>query len=723
MVAGALDHARAGQGAGIRRVAQGLRRALVRAAEAQRGRTFLWSPIAITFGIWSYFVLEREPSLIAAAGVAALAALILWLGRRRPALLLLGLMLLGFCMAKARSDLMATPLLRATTGELSITGTVSSIEHSGRNRLTLVVEPRSITGLEMGEIPRRLRLTASAKSGRPATGTLVQFNARLAPLPSPVQPGGFDYGRRLWFEGIGGTGRVSGPITTIDASPRWTAMLDARLESLRAAMGVRIRQTLDEPVASIAEALINGERSTIPEDLNQSLIASGLFHILSISGLHMWLVAGSVFWAVRAGLALSPRLALHHPIKKWAAAAALAMGFFYMLLADSGVATQRSFIMIAVVFFAVMVDRPALSSRNLAIAAIIVLVFEPEAAIEASFQMSFLAVLGLVAFYEAWAGFQATRDRALRPERSWPVRLVRKAAVAGMLSLATTLVAGSMSSIPAVWHFGRVAPFGVIANGLALPVIGFIVMPFALMAAILMPFGLESLPLWVMGQGLDLVLRISDWVAAFPGARKVLGQPPGISAVAIAGGAAMVCLLAGAARWSGLLVTALGAGLWLTAPAPPDILIERTGANVAIRTESGELVPALPRRARFSVEKWLLVNGEEIAPAEAAKRAGWTCTAEHCVANIRGKRLLYLTGEGPAAPCGSEDIVIAAFPLRGACKQAAIRIDRFDLWRHGAHAMRITTAGIHLETARQQQGRRPWVVDPVARKTPYVSKP
>jgi competence protein ComEC len=149
------------------------------------------------------------------------------------------------------------------------------------------------------------------------------------------------------------------------------ARFEAALSDIRAAMGHRIHAVLEEPYASFGEALITGERSTIPKDLNQSLLASGLFHILSISGLHMWLVAGGVFWTVRATLALIPPLALRWPIKKWAAALALFMGLFYMLLAEGGVATQRSFIMIAVVFFAVLVDRPALSARNLAIAALI----------------------------------------------------------------------------------------------------------------------------------------------------------------------------------------------------------------------------------------------------------------------------------------------------------------------------------------------------------------
>ncbi len=308
----------------------------------------------------------------------------------------------------------------------------------------------------------------------------------------------------------------------------------------------------------------------------------------------MWLVAGGVFWAVRAALAAVPFMALRYPIKKWAAAMALGMGLFYMLLADSGVATQRSFIMVAVVFFAVVVDRPALSARNLAIAALIVLALEPEAAVEASFQMSFLAVLGLVAFYETWSRWKSSRDGGERPERSLSKRMALWLLGAVAASLATTLIAGFMSSLPAAYHFGRISPYSLLANGLAIPVVAILVMPAALMAAVLMLLGLEALPLWVMEQGLRLVVAISDFVAALPGADVVTAQPSGPAILLVCVGALLLCLLQGSIRMSGLLVMAVGAALLFGPRHPPDILIERTGQNVAIRNLDGLLIRPMP---------------------------------------------------------------------------------------------------------------------------------
>ncbi len=722
MVAGTLERGVDEQREGSRSTFKWLRNALAE----QEGRGFLWSPIALTFGIWLYFGLAAEPSMIVTTAVAALAAMFLWIGRRMPVMILAALIASGFMLAKARTEMTATPLLRATTDEVLVTGRIADVQRASRGRLTIIIAPDQIEGLSFENLPRRVRLSSALKLGQPALGTRVTLKARLSPLPSPVMPGGFDYGRKLWFESIGGTGRVTAAITLLDNAVPWTARLGTALSGIRAAMGARIDAVLDEPYASFAEALITGERSAIPKDLNQSLLVSGLFHILSISGLHMWLVVGGVFWAVRAALAVVPGLALRYPIKKWAAAAALAMGLFYMLLADSGVATQRSYIMIAVVFFAVLVDRPAISARNLAIAALLILLFEPEAAIEASFQMSFLAVLGLVAFYEAWSRFTAARDGEQAYAKHWLNRWSMKLAKGASASVLTTLVAGGMSSIPAAYHFGRIAPYSLIANGLAIPVIGFLVMPFALLSAVLMPLGLEALPLWVMGEGLRLVIIISDWVAGFSGADVVAAQPSPIGVGVVAFGTVLLCLLAGKLRLGALPLIAIGAALMGFTPQGADVLVERTGQNVAFRNEEGLLVPAHPKRARFTVEKWLQVTGDEAAPAAAAKRAGWTCQGIRCDTVLKGKRIAFISKtetETQPLDCTGIDILITDFPLRRRCSNVPFRIDRFDLWRNGAYGLRITASGIAVETARDSQGRRPWVVEPQARTTPWKPRP
>jgi len=691
---------------------------LGRAIAAQQGRTFLWCAPALAAGIGVYFALPFEPGMLLLATLAVLGTLLMWFGRSAGLLMLAGITLWGFALAGFQSWQSSSPLLAATTGEVTVTGRAVSVDRSSRTRLVMILVPEHIDGIDNARLPRRLRLTLPEKAGSTPPGARVSFKARLLPLPSPVAPGAFDYGRRLWLDGIGGTGRVTSDTVTLLDGPQLMAPVESWLAALRAAMGARIHAALAEPYASFAEALITGERSTIPPEINKSLLVSGLFHILSISGLHMWLVAGGVFWSVRAALALIPGLALRFPIRKWAAAAALMMGLFYMLLAEGGVATARSFIMVAIVFFAIMVDRPALSARNLALAAVVILVLDPEAAVEAGFQMSFLAVLGLVAFYEAWARYKAERGTAEPPQRHLVWRFAAWGITAFIASLVTSLIAGFSSSVPAAYHFGRISPYGVLANGLAIPVVGILVMPFALLAALLMPFGLEQLPLVIMGKGLELVIVISNSVAALPGANEVIARPPPIAMVVVVCGMLLVCLLAGAVRLAGFAVMAAGGLLVLAAPPPADLLIEATGQNVVLRDGAGHLVPARPRKARFAVEKWLQANGEEASLGEAAKRPGWDCVDGHCSAQVQGKSVVYVAGgEGKPLDCRGAEVLIADFPLRGLCRSVPLRIDRFDLWRHGAHAVYLSGPEPEVRTARGEQGRRPWVVVPEPRRS------
>lgn len=688
------------------------------AAAAQRGRSFLWSAPALALGIGIYFALPGEPGRLLLLTLAGLGGVLVWFGRASGPLLLVGVVIWGFVLAGVQSWQSATPLLAATTGEVTVTGRILSVARSARNRLVMIVAPDRIDGIDAAHLPKRLRLSLPEKAGGAPPGARVSLRARLAPLPSPVEPGAFDYGRSLWLDGIGGIGRVTSATLTLLDGSQLAAPLDSWLAGLRGVMGARIHAALQEPYASFAEALITGERSTIPPEINKSLLISGLYHILSISGLHMWLAAGGVFWAVRAALALVPGLALRYPIRRWAAAAALLMGLFYMLLAAGGVATARSFIMVAIVFFAIMVERPAVSMRNLVLAAVVILVLDPEAAIEASFQMSFLAVLGLVAFYEFWARYRAEHGGAVASDRHWTWRLAAWAAGAFAASLVTSLIAGFSSSLPAAYHFGRISPYGVLANGLAIPVVGLLVMPFALLAVLLMPFGLEQLPLVVMGKGLELVIVVSNAVAALPGADEVIARPPLFAMLTLVAGLVLLCLLAGPVRLAGLAVMALGGLMILAAPPPPDLLIAAGGQNMAFRNSDGLLVPARPRKARFAVEKWLQANGEEASLGAAARRPGWSCAEGRCTAEVRGRTLAYVTGgEGRPLDCRGLDILIADFPLRGLCRRVPLRIDRFDLWRQGAHAVYLQAPEATLRTALGAQGRRPWVVVPEPRRS------
>jgi competence protein ComEC len=280
----------------------------------------------------------------------------------------------------------------------------------------------------------------------------------------------------------------------------------------------------------------------------------------------------------------------------------------------------------------------------------------------------------------------------------------------------TTLIAGLCTGPPAAYHFGRVSPYSILGNLLALPVVSSIVMPMALAGTVAMAFGLDHLPFAVMHFGLKAVMSISDWIAGLPGARLVMPAHSAASAVAMAVGILHVALVLGSARWLGLAIFCGGLGLALLGPQP-DILIERTARNVAVRGDAGELVLAHPRRGRFTAERWLLADGDNASSRQAAERRGWQCADHVCLSLVKNKRVAFAQAEAEGKlKCPSADILIASFPLRKSCSHVPVRIDRFDLWRKGAHALYIEGGTIRTETSKSVRGARPWVIEPEARK-------
>jgi competence protein ComEC len=689
---------------------------LARQVALQRDAAVIWSPVLIIAGVWTYFALPVEPPVAVIGGASLLLialAVPLWLGRGGFAMLAFALAIAGFLLAKAQTARVEAPILTATTGSIPLSGIVETIDWRGASRCTVVVKMVRLESLPEPVRPERLRLDLNQCSRDMAPGQEIGGQVSLRPLPVPVIPNGFDYGRQLYLNGIGATGRFIGEVTILSrAMPAY--WLRNRIYELRETIGARIQSALPGGRGSLAEALITGNRGGVPKTVTDSLQVSGLAHILSISGLHMSLVAGGIFWLVRALLALSPAMALHRPIKKWAAGAALAAGFGYMLIAGADVATQRSYIMLAIIFLAVIADRPAFSMRNLALAALVILISQPAAALSASFHMSFMAVMGLAAFYEAYSHWRAGRfERAntgrIRRLANWLFHILF-----GMA--ATTLVAGTLSSIPAAYHFGRVAPLSLAANLLALPVVSFIVMPAATLSVVLMPLGLEALPLWVMGKGLEVVMFVSDWVAGFPLSRLAMPLLPGPAAIAMAGGAIWLCLWRGTLRYAGAGLVLAGVVV-IPLERIADILIDPVSDNVAVRNNDGKLAIATATGARFAVKRWLQAEGDTVSPGDAAERAGWVCKGPLCKATVKGTSIVYARERADlTTACPETDILIAAFPLRGACPSIRLRIDRFDVWRNGAYALYVAGDEITVLTSRGAQGARPWVVKPVARR-------
>ena len=491
-----------------------LRRWLV--MDVAAGRLMPWLPIAFGFGVVLYFTAEREPSpsaVCALAGVFAIAAI---LARARPVafplLLAVTAAASGFAVVTLKSARIAHPILQHTAWNIPITGFVEVREERERTD-RIVVRVHSIEG-RLNAAPNRVRISVKKRTA-PRVGAFIEVKARLNPPLRPLRPGGYDFSRDLYFQRIGATGFAVGAIkiTEPPTQPGFWLGYATIVQGLRDAIDDRIRAAVPGDAGSIASALITGKRDAISAPVNDAMYISSLAHVLSISGYHMALVAGVVFFLVRALLALSPTLAMRHPIKKWAAFAALIAATFYLLLSGAEVATQRSYLMTAILLIGVMVDRSALTLRNLAIAALGVLLLAPEAVVHPSFQMSFAATLALIAAYERGLPWMiAGADTSLGARVAlWGGREI----VALILA---SLVAGLATTPYAAYHFHRLAPYGVIANLLAMPIVSVWVMPAGLLALVAMPFGFDALLWRLMGDGIEWMIFVALFVAGLPGA-------------------------------------------------------------------------------------------------------------------------------------------------------------------------------------------------------------
>jgi competence protein ComEC len=681
---------------------------LERRLEAEQERWFCWLPVLLGCGIGAYFALPVEPSLVLA--VVPLVIMLAWRGARtgRGTLAsLLGAALLaaafGFALAKIRVEWVRAPVLERQINSTTVRGWVEQAEPKagGGQRLTLRVV--ALGDLPKAVRPTRVRVSITRAMPEVAAGSAVQLRATLMPPSEPALPGDYDFGRQAWFAGIGAVGySLSAPAVFANAGdPPLDLRLWASVQRLRQGIGARIAAALPGERGAIATALITGERGGISEATNEAFRDSGILHILSISGFHMAIMAGSVFFIVRLGLACFPSVALRYPIKKWAAAAALIAALAYLMISGAAFATVRSTIMIGIMFLAVLLDRPALALRNVVLAATLILIVFPESLFDVGFQMSFAAVLALVAIYEA-----------LRQRDLWASLMeggAGRLAVFFAGIVLSTLIASAAVAPFAAYHFHKSQQFAVIANLIALPVCNLLVMPAALAALFAMPFGLEAYPLLVMGWGIDAMVWTAQRVAELPGAVLPVPAMPTLAFLLMVAGGLWLMLWQTRWRFAGVALIAGGVALAPTLPAP-DILIGSDGALVAVRSEGGTLSAVGARAANFELERWLEHDGSPGAVVEAAKARAFTCDGIGCRAQVKG--LEVAVARHPAAfaeDCRRVAILVSQLVSPRGCQTPKTVVDFFAARRDGTHALYIGADGsIRVETVAQRRGTRPW---------------
>ncbi|WP_245300263.1 ComEC/Rec2 family competence protein [Methylocystis bryophila] len=706
------------------RLGRALRLALDR--EIALRRLFLWTPVAAGAGALLYFGAEREPSLWAALALLLTTAGLAFAARTHPRLftplVVFACLSGGFFSAAWRAARVEAPTLtRVGVGEL--TGFVEELDPR-REGARFLLQVASAEGLPDGTKPARVRLTLH---GEPhfSAGDFVVLKARLMPPAQASLPAGYDFARDAYFQRLGGVGNVLGRVETMPPPDpaSFSLRFFAGIDRFRNALAARVYERLQGDTGAIAAAMVSGKRDYLSDDAKELIRKAGIFHIVTISGIQMSLVAGVFFVGLRRLFALSRTLALNYPIKKWAAALAILGAVLYDLATGSRVGTERALVMTLVMLVAILFDRPAMSMRNLAFAAFFVILFEPEALLGASFQLSFAAVAALIAVYETRAdarfvlrGEAQPRIGLDSPWERFVSALSHVATLGPAAALLTTFCATLATASFMANDFHELSPYVLVGNPLTLAVIEFFAVPCALLGAALYPLGLDGLLWMYLGLGIELVLKIAHLIAAAPGA----GLP--VKSFAPSAIFFLTLALLSVVLWRSALmrltaVPFLLIGLFGAAAEPPfDLAVAPSGETAALRVEGGELALMGRRSNDFAAEQWLRADADPRTPKQAGRA---TCDDLGCVAKARGGQMVALVTKREALleDCAKADVLIAPFNVPQACG-AKIVIDRSKLAETGAATLRFADNGAEWTTARARGEDRPWSKAPKARPAP-----
>lgn len=664
---------------------------------AQSGALFLWLPVMYGAGIGAYFLIRFEPNLWlygALLGVMLLClGLMRWIApEMRPVAIAFIVAIAGFEVAAMRAYAVAEPVLSFRYYG-PVEGRIVAMDRSQSDKPRLTLDRVVLRDVPRDRTPKRVRVSLHGDQSylRAEPGLTVIMTAHLSPPQGPVEPGGFDFRRQAWFQGLGAVGYTRVPalaLAPVEEGARWW------VAQTRYKIGRELRETIGGEAGAVAAAITSGDRSGLSVETTQALRDTNLAHLLAISGLHMGLLVGFVFAAIRYGLALIPRIALYWPVKKIAAMVAMVAGAAYLVLSGGQVATLRAFVMVAVVMLAVLLDRRAITLRSVAIAALIVLSLRPESLMSPGFQMSFAATTALVAVFDGLRGSQVLRGR-------WWVRAV----VATVLSSA---VAGFATAPYGAAHFNQISHFGLIANLASVPVMAMVVMPAAVVTAVLSVIGAEAPALWVMARGIDWILWVAGRVAEWPGVTSHVVAPRAWVLPLLSLALLILAIWQGRGRWLGVPMVAVALTLWWGS-ARPHVLISDSGGLIGVMGSEGRVL-SRARGDGFTARVWLENDGAPTDQAVAAARSGFTVVEGGVRGEFEGQTLVHLRGKAGAQSaedwCRPEHIVIIDQPLNlaGPCWV----FDAASLRRTGSVALWRGAEGRRVETVAEFSGDRLW---------------
>ncbi|KQT44954.1 hypothetical protein ASG47_16155 [Devosia sp. Leaf420] len=631
-------------------------------------RLFAVLPFSMILGLVLYVALPGEPAILhfAIGSVAVTGLVIAAFATNSMAVLRLAAQIaalwLGFVLLPLHAVVFGTQML-AVPAYGTYAATIDEVLSSDDEGIRVVV-----SGLEPLEdaraVPIRRARVLLQTEPQVQIGDIVKGRMRLAPVPGPILPGAFDGQFHAYFAGIGAYGSAIAPVAIIEEGSE--DAIARRVQSLRRVIADRIDLALTEDSAAIGKAMTMGDQSAISDETREVMAAAGLAHVYSISGLHLSIVAGGIFWLVRLVLACLP-FAVAWPNKQIAAVAGLSTAFAYLMLAGGldNVPAFRSTLMLALIFGAVLAGRRALTMRNVAIAAIVIILIDPASVFRASFQLSFAAVVALIGVYELPQG---------RPNSGSGVsRLIRFISATAW----TSFVAGAATLLFSAYHFQQTSPLGVLGNVLALPFVS-LIMGFGSLAIVAMPFALDGPMLHLMGWNIDRMVDVSvlvaGWSASLTGNPILEGWTLLFGLVALA----WFAFFEGRWRFAGPALLVPVVLLWGFSPRP-DILIADTTQAVAVRN-GADLALMSGKTGSFAVDVWSRYYQTEIGSAHPEAR----CDSLGCILRTDDYSVAVVRNAAAfAEDCGGFNLIVARVRAPANCNAEAQIIGPQDLAEGG----------------------------------------
>lgn len=671
-----------------------LKKALLFPAECylqDRQRLILWWPVAFGLGILAYFSLDRQPVIAPVIVIALSLSLLLFIRRAAYSkIAIIGLLAIccGFLVVHMRTAFLDTMMLEQQIRGFDFIGVVKDINDTQRGvRLTIELQerPEEYKGLQKIRLSLRSRLTV------PPIGTKIAGKANLLPFGGVISETGYNFRRVAYFQGIGATGQL----LQYQNLGLVHGKLELALKGLRKKITDRIMAqfSVNKDAGGIMAALVTGVRGSISSKTRQNFTDAGLAHLLAISGLHLSLIAGIIFFLMRRVLAISMHLAENYDLKKLAAGLTVPFLLFYLIISGVGIPALRAFLMILLTMLAIIIDRNPLSMRLVCFAASVILLIYPESLLSASFQLSFSAVIALIGVYEG--GWRPFKDRIDRSSISQKLTLY----IAGII--ATTLIASFATTPFTIAIFQRFSLQGVLGNLVAIPMTGFIIMPLIVLFLLLMPFGLEFLVTPFLEHAIQILIKVSGYVASLPGAALTIPEQPPLFLTLFVLGGIWFCLWQQKWRHFGMILM-LSSFFCMRLTAGPKIVIPER--EQAIYGFDGRRAFCLGCRASGFAQEMFL---RQVGHSQMERFSGRSLTME-----LGGTGVFLVTEKLSKAElraqCSKVDYLLSPRSIRYACPGKGKIVDRLDVQQQGTVIVSFDHKNVKMTTSCKLQGSRPW---------------